>query len=407
LTDQAATSSTPDFASSFKSLPSATDFHPFCFVKDFNNQTESEQCWLGDDKLALVDVNTEDDKVVSQLHDMATKLVSDFSVDGLRIDTVKHVRKDFWPDFVKAAGVFTMGEVLSNETSYIAPYTEVMDSVLDYSTWFPLVAAFQTSDGDCSALAKHVDSLQSSFKNGQKMTGSFLENHDQPRFPSLSKDSTLGTNALVWPFVTDGIPILYYGQEQGFAGGPDPSNREALWSAAYAQEKPLVKQVKALNLARKAAIGANPKFLVTAVKFPSPSKSQIAVAKPPMLALLTNVGSSAKAPATWSLDAASTGYAPNTDLVDVLSCTKVTTDAKGAVSTTSKAGAPIVLVPASTLAKGGALCGTLATGSSTGSSSSNGTTTGAQPKSSAQGMTLTTSVLVFALSFVGATFALV
>jgi alpha-amylase len=260
---------------------------------------------------------------------------------------------------------------------------------ISIETLFPLVA-------------KHVDSLQSSFKNGQKMTDSFLENHDQPQFPSLSKDSTLGTNALVWPFVTDGIPILYYGQEQGFAGGPDPSNREALWSAAYAQEKPLVKQVKALNLARKAAIGMNPKFLDTAVKFPSSSKSQIAVAKPPMLALLTNVGSSAKAPATWSVDAASTGYAPNTDLVDVLSCTKVTTDAKGAVSTTSKAGALIVLVPASTLAKGGALCGTLATGSSTGSSSSNGTTTGASSVTKKRGCG--SAMLCFLLCFIPSVF---
>ena len=32
---------------------------------------------------------------------------------------------------------------------------------------------------------------------------------------------------MTWPFVQDAIPILYYGQEQAYAGGPDPSNREA------------------------------------------------------------------------------------------------------------------------------------------------------------------------------------
>lgn len=51
-------------------------------------------------------------------------------------------------------------------------------------------------------------------------------------------------NAMTWPFIQDGIPILYYGnylhfskpniilmdligQEQSYAGGNDPANREA------------------------------------------------------------------------------------------------------------------------------------------------------------------------------------
>ena len=34
-------------------------------------------------------------------------------------------------------------------------------------------------------------------------------------------------NAMTWPFIQDGIPILYYGQEQGYTGGADPANREA------------------------------------------------------------------------------------------------------------------------------------------------------------------------------------
>jgi glycosidase len=34
-------------------------------------------------------------------------------------------------------------------------------------------------------------------------------------------------NAMMFPFISDGIPILYYGQEQGYAGAEDPYNREA------------------------------------------------------------------------------------------------------------------------------------------------------------------------------------
>ena len=51
-------------------------------------------------------------------------MVQDYGVDGLHIDTVKHVRKDFWPDFSKAAGVFTPGYVFTiDDSEYAAQYT--------------------------------------------------------------------------------------------------------------------------------------------------------------------------------------------------------------------------------------------------------------------------------------------
>ena len=32
---------------------------------------------------------------------------------------------------------------------------------------------------------------------------------------------------MTWPFALDGLPIMYYGQEQGYEGGAEPANREA------------------------------------------------------------------------------------------------------------------------------------------------------------------------------------
>lgn len=99
------------------------DFHSFCFISDYNNQTDVEQCWLGDNNVPLPDVDTEDQAVVDTMNNWIKGLVSNYSVDGLRIDTVKHIRKDFWPGFASNASVFTLGEVLINDTSYAAPYT--------------------------------------------------------------------------------------------------------------------------------------------------------------------------------------------------------------------------------------------------------------------------------------------
>ncbi|KAI0640874.1 glycoside hydrolase family 13 protein [Trametes meyenii] len=360
------TADPPNF-SAFKPFSAQSDFHSECFVSNYDNQTEVEQCWLGDKNVPLVDLNTEDSNVVQTMNTWISKLVTDYSVDGVRIDTVKHVRKDFWPDFAKSAGVFTIGEVLNNETSYVKDYTQVLDSVLDYPTWFPLVAAFQTTNGNLSALAATVQQGQSSYKNGQFMTGSFLENHDQPRFQSLTQDNALIKNAMTFTFVGDGVPVLYYGQEQSYAGGPDPANREALWLSGYVEDKPLVKHVKALNAARKTAIAANSNFVTTATKFLSTgSQSTMAISKAPLLTLLTNGGSSSSS--SWTVPDA--GYQANEELVDVLTCNKVTADGKGGVTVQGSGGNPQVLLPTSALSKVGSSCSSL--GSTSQSSSARG-----------------------------------
>jgi alpha-amylase len=128
-----------------------------------------------------------------------------------------------------------------------------------------------------------------------------------------------------------------------------------------------VKQVKALNAARKAAISANKDFLTTKMTFPVADEKTLAVSKGSLLALFTNVGSSGSA--SWKVPGSGSGFAANTDLVDVVSCTKITTDGEGAVSASSKNGAPVVLVPASALPKNGDVCKSLATGSATSSGS--------------------------------------
>ena len=55
------------------------------------------------------------------------------SVDGLRIDTVKHVDTDLWSGFGDAAGVFITGEITNGDPYGLCPYQNYMDSVLNYA----------------------------------------------------------------------------------------------------------------------------------------------------------------------------------------------------------------------------------------------------------------------------------
>ena len=53
-------------------------------------------------------------------------------VDGLRVDTVKHVQKDFWVGYQGAARVYCVGEVYYGDPEYTCPYQDIMDGLLNY-----------------------------------------------------------------------------------------------------------------------------------------------------------------------------------------------------------------------------------------------------------------------------------
>ncbi|CUA73956.1 GH13 alpha-amylase precursor [Rhizoctonia solani] len=368
----AATSTPPSLTyGGYSPFNAETDYHPFCWITDFNNQTQVEQCWLGDTTVALTDINTESENVVNTYNAWIKNLTSFYNIDGIRIDTVKHVRKDFWPAFVKSSGVFSIGEVLSNETQYTGDYTNYMDAVLDYPSWFAITQAFASTTGNIALIAQNIPETQKYFKNGGISTGAFLENHDQPRFQSWTTDLSLVKNAMAYTFVTDGIPILYYGQEQGYTGGNEPASREALWFTSYqTQNKPLVDHVVKLNAVRKAAIAGDSKFLSTQMKVVANSTHNIAVQKGKLLTALTNVGSQG---AAENFELTGTGYSANEQLVDVLSCANITADASGNVVVPLKGGNPQVIIPVSQLS-GSGLCGSAKSAATTTSGNKNGAT---------------------------------
>ncbi|KAJ7623070.1 alpha-amylase [Mycena polygramma] len=359
----------------------AADYHAQCFITDYANQTDVEQCWLGDAHLPLPDLDTEDPSVSATLNAWIRDTVKAYDVDGVRIDTVKHIRHDFWAGYTASAGVFTLGEVLTNNATYAASYLGAVDGVFDYPAWYCLTAAFASPNGDLAALAASpsLASLPSSSSSSASsssrssgtsapVTAAFLENHDQPRFPSFTSDVALQRNAMAWVFVGDGIPVLYYGQEQGYQGGGDPYNREALWLSAYETTKPGVALVTALNTARRQAMAADGGFLTTPAKYlPQPDPHTLALSKPPLLALLTNVGLPANdsAPgASWRIPAGV--YASGTVLVDVLACRAFTVAGDGDTTVQAEEGMPRVLLPAGALTRAGGACPALASGATRG-----------------------------------------
>jgi alpha-amylase len=71
----------------------------------------------------------------------------------------------------------------------------------------------------------------------------------------------LAKNAAAFVILSDGIPIIYAGQEQHYSGGADPANREAVWLSGYSNTSELYKLIATANAIRNHAISKDPAYV--------------------------------------------------------------------------------------------------------------------------------------------------
>jgi alpha-amylase len=223
-------------------------YHSKCQIEDWSNQYEVENCRLAN----LPDLDQNNPFVRSTLLDWVASLKPNYDFDGLRIDTIPEVHPDFWSEFSSAAGMYTVGEVFNGDINYVSSYQQYMDGVLSYPLYFSMlnVFAYRQSMYELESLLGPSGSYYSHFKN-VNLLGTFIDNHDNPRFLNKQQDHVLYKNALTMTLFTVGIPIVYYGSEQGYSGGADPQNRESLWPN-YDTNSDLYQFIKTLVTTRKA-----------------------------------------------------------------------------------------------------------------------------------------------------------
>jgi alpha-amylase len=315
-------------------LNQASSYHPACVI-NYSNQTSVEECRIA----GLPDLNTQSTEIRTLFNTWIKWLVKEYSFDGVRIDTVKHVQKDFWPDFVSAAGVYSIGEVWDGDANYLVPYAKLMPGLLNYDTYYPMNRFYQQT-GSAQALVDEMNVVSQKFPDPTAL-GTFLDNHDNERWLSIKNDQTLITNALAFVILSRGIPILYYGTEQGYNGGQDPNNREDLWRSKYKTDTPLYQAIKKLSGARKSAGGLagndHTHLYVTSNAY---AWSRVGGN---LIVLTTNAGSGSNAQHCFNSQKA------NGKWTDVFSgsSTIVSADGNGQVCVTLKNGNPIVLVATS------------------------------------------------------------
>jgi alpha-amylase len=187
------------------------------------------------------------------LQDWVKRLVTEFSFDGIRIDTVKHVEHDFWPAFSEAAGVYSVGEVWTGNVKQVASYASGMSGLLNYPIYYTMKNFYQ-QQGSAQDIVDTMAEIDTEFPDPTALA-TFLDNHDVPRALHENADISLLKNALAYVLLARGIPIVFYGTEQAFAGGDDPFNREDLWRSSFNTTTDLYKTIASLSFARAQAGG--------------------------------------------------------------------------------------------------------------------------------------------------------
>lgn len=260
------------------------------------NFDDPDQLLHGDFPGGLKDVNTTLCDVKDAMVDSYAHWVEETDLDGFRIDTVKHVEREFWRYFTQKVrqrlaakgktNFFMFGEAFDGKDDLVGTFTkndpppkadldrenqcvkdgvgltgDQLDSVFYFPQYFNAIRDVFQDGLDTQRIADlwaqrpmHYGMQPQAGGIGispQKALVNFLDNHDVPRFLFSGKGREALHNAQLFLFTENGIPCVYYGDEQEFAGGNDPANREDLWGSGYAQDGPTYQWIQKLAAMRK------------------------------------------------------------------------------------------------------------------------------------------------------------
>ncbi|HEU4655675.1 MAG TPA: alpha-amylase family glycosyl hydrolase [Steroidobacteraceae bacterium] len=228
---------------------------PIYYHNRGNSTFAGESSEFGD-FVGLDDLMTENPRVVAGFIDIYGQWIEKYRIDGFRIDTARHVNPEFWRAFVpamldkaRAAGVphfHIFGEVATSEpdVAQLARYTRVaaLPAVLDFG-FANAVREAVAEDSGTEVLARVFadDVLYEGGSSTAAQLPIFISNHDMGRFahfvrrkhPDVPDAEVLARVRLATAMMLTlrGVPVMYYGDEQGFVGtGGDQDARQDMFA---------------------------------------------------------------------------------------------------------------------------------------------------------------------------------
>lgn len=229
----------------------------------------------------LDDLNTENAEVRKALRRSYGFWIKETGVDAFRVDTAFYVPPDYFRDFLYAEdagnpGLFTVAKATGREQFHVFGEGFAIDKPFERRQSEKIERYVRSGDGQAlmpgminfplygtgldvfakgqptSQMRYRIETMMAVHENPHLMP-SFVDNHDVDRFLAGGSEAALKQNLLLI-MTLPGIPVIYYGTEQGFTG-----QRAAMFKTGYGSDgkdhfdtsTPMFKAIQAMaNLRR-------------------------------------------------------------------------------------------------------------------------------------------------------------
>jgi hypothetical protein len=203
--------------------------HPF-FVEAQANPDSPYRDWFTFDEseigyrsffgvVSMPQLNVANPACRQWLIDTACYWLTEFDVDGFRLDVADGPGPSFWAEFRAACRrakpeSFSFGEVV-DAPDVQQQYIGKLDGLLDFHLCEALRKTYATGSWSAADFDRFYQRHASSFPDDFLML-SFVDNHDMDRFLLMAgEDKAALRRAAARQFQLDRIPVIYYGTEIG------------------------------------------------------------------------------------------------------------------------------------------------------------------------------------------------
>jgi glycosidase len=159
-------------------------------------------------------------------------------LSGWRLDVANEVPSQFWRQFRKRVkGIepetWILGEVWTDARYWLEG--DQWDASMNYPFRDAVVRFVALGNLDATGFLNQLMQVYGLYApQVSRNQMNLISSHDTPRFITLAGgDRALAKLGAIVQFTFAGVPSVYYGEELGMLGGPDPANRRAMeWDRA-------------------------------------------------------------------------------------------------------------------------------------------------------------------------------
>ncbi len=164
--------------------------------------------------------------------DVATHWLTEFDVDGWRMDVAQFVPDGFWQDFYRVCKAakpdcYLFAEIWGDTSHWLQG--DMFDATMNYLFRDMTLDYFANQSLSTAGLKDALLRLEANYAPQiTAVNQNLLSSHDVNRFLNMAgEDKTKFALATVFQMALPGAPGIYYGDEVGITGGHDPDNRRA------------------------------------------------------------------------------------------------------------------------------------------------------------------------------------